>query len=67
STIGIAAMLWAGGQIILHGVHIHAAEWFGLHEGFMAWVADAAVSGVFGLVLGGLIVLVHHWWVHRKG
>mgnify|MGYP001466677584 FL=1 len=67
SVIGIAAMLWVGGQIILHGLHLHPAEWVGLHEGALAWMADAAISGAFGLLLGGLIVVVHHWWVHRKG
>jgi predicted DNA repair protein MutK len=30
-------------------------------------MADAAISGVFGLLLGGVIVAVHHWWAHRKG
>ncbi|HMT43884.1 MAG TPA: DUF808 domain-containing protein [Chakrabartia sp.] len=67
SVIGIAAMLWVGGQIILHGLHLHPAEWVGLHEGALAWMADAAISGVFGLLLGGVIVAVHHWWAHRKG
>jgi predicted DNA repair protein MutK len=67
STIGIAAMLWVGGQIIVHGFDIHPAEWFGLHEGFLAWLADAAICGVIGLAIGGVIVAVHHWWIHRKG
>ena len=67
STIGIAAMLWVGGQIILHGANIHAAELFGLHGGAAAWLVDAALSGVFGLVLGGMIALAHHRWHARKG
>jgi predicted DNA repair protein MutK len=66
STIGIAAMLWVGGQIILHGVNIHAAEMVGLHGGALAWIVDAALSGLFGLVLGGAIALLHHWWEARK-
>ena len=60
STIGTAAMLWVGGQIIVHGFGIHPAEFVGLHEGTLAWFVDAALCGVFGLALGGLIVLVHH-------
>ncbi len=60
SVVGTAAMLWVGGQIILHGVHIHPAEWIGLHGGVTGWIADAAMSGVFGLALGAIIVLVHH-------
>ena len=65
STIGIAAMLWVGGQIILHGVHIHPAEWCDLHGGALAWLVDAALSGLFGLTLGGVIALLHHSWTAR--
>ena len=67
SIIGTAAMLWVGGQIIVHGFHIHPAEWFGLHEGALAWFTDAALCGAFGLMVGGIIVAIHHWWVARKG
>lgn len=66
STIGIAAMLWVGGQIILHGVGLHPAEWVGLHEGAAAWVVDAALSGLFGLALGGVIALLHHRWAASR-
>lgn len=62
STIGIAAMLWVGGQIILHGVGLHPAEWVGLHSGAAAWLVDAALSGLFGLALGSVIALLHHRW-----
>ena len=67
SIVGTAAMLWVGGQIIVHGFHIHPAEWFGLHEGALAWFTDAALCGAFGLMVGGIIVAIHHWWVARKG
>lgn len=67
SIIGTAAMLWVGGQIIVHGFHIHPAEWFGLHEGALAWLVDAGLSGVAGLAIGSVIVAAHHWWAHRKG
>ena len=66
STIGIAAMLWVGGQIILHGVSIHPAELLGLHGGAVTWLVDAALSGLFGLVLGVMIALLHHRWAARK-
>jgi hypothetical protein len=66
SVVGTAAMLWVGGQIILHGLHVHPAEWFGLGGGALAWFADAAASGVFGLLLGSLIVAAHHGWVKLK-
>jgi uncharacterized protein len=66
SFIGTAAMLWVGGQIIVHGFHIHPAEWFGLHGGFLGWFADAAICGVIGLAIGGVIVWAHHLWAARK-
>jgi uncharacterized protein len=60
SVIGTAAMLWVGGQIIVHGFGLHPAEWFGLHEGALAWIIDAALCGVAGLAIGAVIVWVHH-------
>jgi uncharacterized protein len=66
SIVGTAAMLWVGGQIIVHGFGFHPAEWFNLHEGALAWLVDAGLSGVAGLAVGGVIVAVHHWWAHRK-
>lgn len=66
STVGTAAMLWVGGQIIVHGFGLHPAEWFGLHEGAVAWIIDAGLSGLFGLTLGAVIVWVHHKVAHRK-
>jgi len=38
----------------------------GLHGGALAWIVDAALSGLFGLVLGGVIALLHHKWAARK-
>ncbi len=66
AVIGTAAMLWVGGQIIVHGFGLHPAEWVGLHEGALAWIVDAALSGLFGLALGAVIVFAHHKIVHRK-
>jgi uncharacterized protein len=66
STVGTAAMLWVGGQIIVHGFGIHPAEFVGLHEGALAWLVDAALCGLFGLALGAVIVWVHHKVAHRK-
>jgi uncharacterized protein len=66
SVIGTAAMLWVGGQIIVHGFGLHPAEWVGLHEGFAAWAADAAISGVIGLAIGAVIVGAHHMWVKAR-
>jgi uncharacterized protein len=69
--VGLAAMLWVGGHIVIDGLHkfginaphdlLHAA----MHQvegagGFAIWAAEAAGSGLFGLALGGLIVAVLH-------
>lgn len=59
-TIGTAAMLWVGGQIIVHSAGAHPAEWLGLHHGFAAWIADVAICGLIGLVLGTVIVGALH-------
>ena len=66
STIGTAAMLWVGGQIIVHGFGIYPAKLLGLYEGALAWVADAALSGIVGLAIGAVIVLVYHQIAKRK-
>jgi predicted DNA repair protein MutK len=66
STVGTAAMLWVGGQIVVHGFGFHPAEFFGLHEGAVAWVVDAALCGIAGLAIGAAIVLVHHMIPKRK-
>ncbi len=66
STVGTAAMLWVGGQIILHGFHIYPGELVGITGGVLGWVADAALCGIFGLAVGAVIVWVHHKVVHRR-
>jgi predicted DNA repair protein MutK len=75
SGIGIAAMIWVGGQIVLHGLHDYhltpLPEWVeqAAHaagaavpaaQGAVDWVVNAALSGLFGLVLGGLIAGALH-------
>ncbi|HEX8639903.1 MAG TPA: DUF808 domain-containing protein [Allosphingosinicella sp.] len=82
SAIGIAAMIWVGGGIIVHGLEvfhvaapahlIHDAAEAVAHDApfggsILGWVAGAAGAGLFGLAVGGLIVLVHHLAVARKG
>ena len=66
SVIGIAAMIWVGGQIIVHGVGLHPAEWVGVHGGLAEWAADAAISGVIGLAIGAVIVALLHFVPGRK-
>jgi predicted DNA repair protein MutK len=79
--IGTAAMLWVGGQIVLHGMHdyhftplptwIHdiahgLAAGAGALRGVVDWTANAAMAGVFGLVLGAIIVGVLHLLPKKK-
>lgn len=66
STVGTAAMLWVGGQIVVHGFGFHPAAFFGQHEGALAWLVDAALCGIAGLAIGAVIVLVHHMVTKRK-
>jgi len=66
STVGTAAMLWVGGQIVVHGFGLHPAAFFGLHEGALAWVVDAALCGIAGLAIGAMIVVVYHQVTKRK-
>jgi predicted DNA repair protein MutK len=75
SVIGIAAMIWVGGGIIVHGLAafglpqvehvIHAVALAAAHalpaiHGVIEWTVTAAGAGVVGLLVGGLIVAVHH-------
>ena len=80
STIGIAAMIWVGGGIIVHGLEVFGfgAIAHALHDGGEAaghavpamagaieWAVGAAGSGLLGLALGALIVFVHHKVVRK--
>lgn len=80
ATIGTAAMLWVGGQIVLHGLHeyhiggIAEAREALAHsvagglplEGLWTWLIKATGDGIFGLLLGGLIVGVLHFVPGKK-
>jgi len=75
SFIGTVAMLWVGGGILLHGTHeigfdlfydiAHGAEAAvagatGSLSGFLGWFTYAAMSAIFALIVGWLIVFVLH-------
>ena len=75
SVVGTIAMLWVGGGIILHGTHeigfhliydfVHGVEHAvaaatGALGGVLGWVTYAALSAIFGLALGAVIVFVLH-------
>ena len=69
--IGTAAMLWVGGSIIIHSLEQLGFGWLGhlIHdiahwtghaipaaEGFLIWTVTATLDGVFGLILGAILV-----------
>jgi uncharacterized protein len=72
--VGTAAMLWVGGQIIIHGLEqlgwpvlydwIHDVAVAVAHavpasvEGAVEWIVTAALDGIFGLALGLLLIPV---------
>jgi len=82
TVVGIAAMLWVGGHILLVNVgeagfhwpadRLHDLEhWFGelVHGGFggvLSWTAGTVASAVVGLILGAIVVLIAHLLPKRK-
>ncbi len=75
SVIGTAAMVWVGGQIIVHGIEefgfttlphwIHDTAEAASHavpfaKGPVNWAMNAFFSGIVGLILGGAIALGLH-------
>ena len=71
SVIGTAAMLWVGGNIIVHGVEVlgwHApygtikgvatsvSESIGAAKGFVKWAVTATLDGILGLILGLILI-----------
>ena len=81
STIGTVAMLWVGGGILLHGSHTLGLAWpaepvehlahavataLGPVGPVAGWLTTAVISGVIGVVVGGLIALVLHHAMRLK-
>ncbi|MBM7067689.1 DUF808 domain-containing protein [Actibacterium sp. 188UL27-1] len=69
ATVGTAAMLWVGGNILVHGLHDlgwhfpyetikHAAEAVGGKGGFVNWLVTATIDGVIGLAFGLALIPV---------
>ena len=81
ATVGIAAMLWVGGHILLVGVHdlgwdtvydaVHHLE-ERVHDAVstggavLAWCVNTAASALIGLVVGAIVVAVMHVVPRRK-
>ncbi|MBV1686543.1 DUF808 domain-containing protein [Novosphingobium sp. G106] len=75
ASVGTLAMLWVGGQIIVHGLHvlglhgpsdiIHGVEHVvagatGPLGGLLGWLTNAALSAVVGVVLGSVVAVIVH-------
>jgi len=75
STVGIAAMLWVGGHILLVGFDdlglsalydlVHHWEEdvdhaLGAMGGVAAWLTNTVASAILGVVVGAIVVAVMH-------
>jgi predicted DNA repair protein MutK len=83
SVIGTAAMLWVGGQIILHGMEVlhigqalphlthdlaaKGAAAIGFWQGAWNWLLNALFGAIVGIIVGAVIVGVLHLLPRRKG
>ncbi|MES2333903.1 MAG: DUF808 domain-containing protein [Pseudomonadota bacterium] len=72
STVGTAAMLWVGGNIVIHGLDVtqlwawpyktikyvatELANALPAAQGLVQWLVTAALDGVFGLILGVILI-----------
>ncbi|MEI4270655.1 DUF808 domain-containing protein [Klenkia sp. LSe6-5] len=82
ATVGVAAMLWVGGHILLVGAEelgwawpydlVHHAE-VAVHDatgalgGVLGWLTNTALSAVVGVVVGAVVVAVLHLVPKRGG
>lgn len=75
SVVGTVAMLWVGGGILLHGMEelgleapahlVHEVELAVHHAagalgGVLGWVSTAALSALFAMLVGAILVFVLH-------
>jgi predicted DNA repair protein MutK len=74
--VGTAAMIWVGGGIIIHGLEGYGFASLGhvIHDiaaaagqaapvlgGAVEWLVSAAAAGLFGLILGALLIPLIHY------
>ncbi|WP_347140141.1 DUF808 domain-containing protein [Paracoccus sp. SSK6] len=77
--VGTAAMIWVGGQIVLHGIAelgwhapydwVHHRAEAAAHAvpqapGLVAWMVTAFFDGIFGLVLGLILIPIAHYIIN---
>ncbi|WP_293780463.1 DUF808 domain-containing protein [uncultured Aeromicrobium sp.] len=81
AAVGVAAMLWVGGHILLVGTHDLGWHWLydavrrlesvvaqasPVLDGLFAWVANTVVSALLGVVVGALLVALFHHLARRS-
>lgn len=81
SVVGIAAMIWVGGHILVAGLNtlgipepyhfFHllaegAAHAVPILSGFVGWLVTTLADGLFGLLVGGVIAAVLHPLLRHK-
>jgi predicted DNA repair protein MutK len=75
SVVGIAAMLWVGGHILVNSVH--EMGWHGPHDllhrivhavhgGVQGWVVETILSALVGAVVGAVVLAVLHVVPRRR-
>lgn len=82
STVGMAAMLWVGGHILLVGFdelgwhwpydQVHhleevVAESLSSISGFAAWLTNTTASAILGIIVGAIVVAVMHVIPRKEG
>lgn len=72
SLVGMAAMLWVGGGIVIHSVdYLHHQLEHLIHSlhlaGFLAWCVEAGISFLFAVLLGWPIAWIVEFIKHRRG
>jgi predicted DNA repair protein MutK len=75
AAVGTAAMLWVGGQILIHGIEemgfgtiphlVHdlshgGAELVGFAPGLVTFALEALAGAIVGLIVGGVILGIKH-------
>lgn len=81
SVVGVAAMLWVGGHILLvgmdelgfspiydlvHHLEVAVADATGALGGFLGWLTNTIGSAILGVVVGAVIVAVAHLIPKRR-
>lgn len=82
SVIGTVAMLWVGGGILMHGSHTLGLAWpaepierlahaagalAGPLGGAVSWTTTALLSGLLGLLIGGVLAVLVHQIMRLSG